>query len=298
VWWAATARGDRFARIAVTPVGVPTAASLGEWMLVGIGGDSAKTCTALAVGGGVANGTITGASWLAKNAEGGPMPSISFAVSLSENAVVPTDEPLPECPLGPAATNPLTTRVVAAPAAAAVPSPPPIQVNPQPTPGGEDVYPLELNWKLASASARELLAAPSNPDDAASVVVFGAMRDGATSAVWWVAAARGGTGFTRVAVIPVPNQTGRWLLLRVDDTVAGANAWTWLAVCDGVQGSRTPRGAWWRAFNQSVGLAIDFDLRDRTSDGAVAPTQESLPGSLYGWTYGDAGTNPFTRNAS
>jgi hypothetical protein len=261
-------------------------------MLVGI--DSAKTCTALAVGGGVANGTITGASWLAKTAEGGPMPSISFAVSLSENAVVPTDEPLPECPLGPAATNLLTTHVVAAPAAA----PPPIQVNPQPTPGGEDVYPLELNWSLASASARELLAAPSNPDDAASVVVFSAMRDGANSAVWWVADARGGTGFTRVAVIPVPNQTGRWLLLRVDDTVVGANAWTWLAVCDGVHGSRTPQGGNWRAFNQSVGLAIVFNLVDRTSNGAVVPTHESLPGSPYGLKYGDAGTNPFTRNAS
>jgi hypothetical protein len=107
-WWVATARRPQFARIAVTTVTVPTAASAGKWLLVGI--DGAGKCIALAEGGGVLNGTIGGATWLAKNKDGGAQPSISFAVRVSPNAVVPADEPLPTCLFGDAATNPFSPR--------------------------------------------------------------------------------------------------------------------------------------------------------------------------------------------
>jgi hypothetical protein len=120
---------------------------------------------------------------------------------------------------------------------------------------------------------------------------------GATPKVWWVAAASSGTRFTRIAVIPILELKGMWLLVGESDAAAVIDVWTILAACHGVAGSLTPHGASWRAVNAGGDPQppIVFPLSDRTSNGVVIPIPGAIPGHPYGLTYGDARTNPFTR---
>ena len=300
VWWVAPTRGanSRFARIAVMPEIVPTATVLGMWALAGI--DARGVCTWLAVGFDAAVGTPgpQGASWTVLN-EGGQGPTIVFDVRKSQTAVVPEEEHLPVCALGPEKTNPYTSTPAVEQVPPSPPPPAPDVVTPGPPPTSGGVYPLELLWSAASEAARELLAAPSNPTLDGAAVVFSAMMDedtGATPRVWWVAAASSGTRFTRIAVIPW-QATGTWLLVGESDATAVIDVWTILAACDGVAGSSTPQGASWRAFNRGSDAKppIVFPLRDRTSNGVVIPIPGAIPGHPFGLTYGDARTNPFTR---
>jgi len=305
VWWVAPTRANsRFARIAVMPVDIPTATVLGMWELAGI--DALGVCTSLAVGFDAAVGTPgpPGASWMVLN-EGGQGPDIVFDVRKSQTAVVPAEDPLPVCALGPEKTNPYTsTPAVEQVPPSPPPSPPPpapdvAAPSPPPTSGG--VYPLELLWSAASAPVWELLAAPSNPALDGAAVVFSAMIDvdaGETPKVWWVAPASSGTRFTRVAVIPLLELKGTWLLVGESDAAAVIDVWTILAACHGVAGRSTPHGASWRAVNggSDPQPPIVFPLSDRTSNGVVIPIRGTLPGNPYGLTYGDARTNPFTRS--
>ena len=294
VWWVAPTRvaNSRFARIAVMPETVPTDTDLGMWQLAGI--DDRGVCTSLAVGFDAAVGTPgpKGASWMVLNQEGQGS-DIAFDVQKSQTSVVPADEPLPvECALG----HPYAPSIVVAPTL----PPAPDVVTPSPSPTSGAVYALELLWSAAIAPAKELLAAPSNPNLDGAAVVFSAMIDvdsGARPKVWWVAPASSGTRFTRIAVIPLLELTDTWVLVGVDDTAPGIEVWTILAVCRGVAGSLTPHGASWRAVNggSDPQPPIVFDLRDRTSHEAVIPIAGTLPGNPYGLTYGDASTNPFTR---
>jgi hypothetical protein len=278
------------------PETVPTATELGKWQLAGI--DHQGACTSLAVGDDAAVGTRgpEGASWMVLNQEGqGSV--IEFEVRNSHTAVVPADEPLPAlCALGLEKNNPYTPAIVVGPTLP--PAPDVVTPSPSPTPGA--VYALELLWSAASAQAKELLAAPSNPTLDGAAVVFSAMIDvnsGARPKVWWVARASSGTRFTRIAVIPLLELTDTWVLVGVDVAATGIDVWTILAACNGVAGSLTPQGASWRAFNKGGDPQppIVFDLRHRTHDGAVLPIAGTLPGNPYGLTYGDASTNPFTR---
>ena len=297
VWWVAPTRvaNSRFARIAVMPETVPNATDLGMWQLAGI--DDRGACTSLAVGFDAAVGTPgpEGASWMVLNQEGQGS-DIEFEVRKSQTAVVPAEEPLPAlCALGLEKNNPYTPAIVVGPTLP--PAPDVVTPSPSPTSGG--VYALELLWSAASAQAKELLAAPSNPNLDGAAVVFSAMIDvdsGARPKVWWVAPASIGTRFTRIAVIPLLELTDTWVLVGVDDAAPGIDVWTILAACNGVAGSLTPQGASWRAFNKGGDPQppIVFDLRDRTH-GAVFPIAGTLPGNPYGLTYGDASQNPFTR---
>jgi len=194
-WYSAAASGSNsFTRIAVTPVDPLFATGLAVWYLVGIGNDSAKTCTVLAVGESTTVGTRTpaGATWTVRSTDPATYP-IAFDVRHSQSAAVAVtpDEALPTCTYVAAASNPLVT--LAAPSAS-------------------NAYPPVLNLSVADSRMRVLLEqvlVAAGTGALPSPVVFLPMRDAQTA--WWRYAAAD----RAVAVIPAP-LAREWYLVGIN----------------------------------------------------------------------------------
>ena len=250
-WYSAAARGSSsFTRIAVTPVDPLFATGLAVWYLVGIGNDSAKTCTVLAVGESTTVGTRTpaGATWTVRSTDPATYP-IAFDVRRSQSAAVAVtpDEALPTCTYVAAASNPLAT--LAAPSAS----------NAYPP-----VLKLSVDERMRVLLEQVLVGADTGA--LTQQVVFSPMRDDQTA--WWRYAAADRV----VAVIPAP-VAREWYLVGIN--VRNTCAVLAVGRTSGADFSGNDVISWYPGGTHGTGVPIPAALVPSASD--VGPTVDVRP---------------------
>jgi len=249
-WYSAAASGSSsFKRIAVTPVDPRFAGGLAVWYLVGIGNDSARTCTVLAVGESTTMGTRTPASatWTVRTTAPVTYP-IAFDVRHSQSAASSVSEALPTCTYVAAASNPLFALMA---------------------PSASNAYPPVLKLSMATSPMRALLEQALvgvGTGALPSTVAFLPMRDNETA--WWRYAA----AERAVAVIPA-SVAKEWYLVGIN--VRGTCAVLAVGRTSGAEFGSNDVISWYPGGTHGTGAPILAALVPSASD--VGPTEAVRP---------------------